>query len=147
MPITRAVEALFYMCVETYNVTTVNGTTHTNVTSVDKEVADFYTYGYLDEGHSDVLYNRTFVVDGRNYTYSDLTKEMSQVLMNTLSGEFDFGPNFAGIGFMTPFGYAIGQTLYNNYKLSLSGGVERDQLMFQNIDTVLKNMARGMTNW
>lgn len=147
MPITRAVEALFYMCVETYNVTTVNGTTHTNVTSIDKDVNSFYTYGYLNGGKPDVIYNRTFVVDGHNYTYGDLTKGMSTILENILSGQFDSVDGYNGMGFMTPFGYAIGQTLYKNYKLGLSRGAERDQLMLQNIDTVLKNMARGMTNW
>jgi hypothetical protein len=147
MPYTRAVEALFYMCVETYNVTVVNGTTSTNVTRTTKHTTDFLPWGFIDGGKPNIQYNRTFTVDGHNYTYAEASGTIPQVLDNIVTGAFYTNQHLDGLSGMTPYSYALGQSLYTNSTFSNVTGVERDQIMRQNIENLLGNMARGMTNW
>ncbi|KAE8551387.1 hypothetical protein EYB25_005272 [Talaromyces marneffei] len=143
----RAVEALFYMCVETYDVTTVNGTTVTNVTSVTSNVTWFDKYGYLPDGkHASTLSNRTFTVDGFNYSYYDVSPTIAKIISASLTGSYNFIGTF-GLFDMTPFSYAIGTALYKNDGVNATTGTARDGLMRDAVDDVLSNTARGMTSW
>jgi hypothetical protein len=143
----RAVEALFYMCVETYNVATINGTTFTNVTSVTSNVTWFDEYGYLPDGkHASVIYNRTFTVDGFNYSYYDVSPAISEIISASLTGSYNFIDTY-GLVDMTPFSYALGTAIYQNEGVNATTGTARDDLMRGAVDDVLSNTARGMTNW
>lgn len=143
----RAVEALFYMCVETYDVTTINGTAFTNVTSTTRNVTWLDEYGYLPDGkHATIIYNKTFTVDGFNYSYYQVSTAISGIISNSLKGSFDIG-NTYGLFDMTPFSYALGMALYKNEGVNATTGTARDGLMLDVMDTVLSNTARGMTNW
>lgn len=143
----RAVEALFYMCVETYEVSTVNGTSFTNVTSTTSNVTWVDEYGYLPDGkHASIIYNKTFTVDGFNYSYYDVSPAISDILSASLTGSFNFIGTY-GLFDMTPFSYALGTAVYKNEGVNATTGTARDGLMLDAVDTVLSNTARGMTNW
>ncbi|KUL86985.1 hypothetical protein ZTR_05720 [Talaromyces verruculosus] len=143
----RAVEALFYMCVETYDVTTINGTTFTNVTSTTSNVTWFDEYGYLPDGkHASIIYNKTFTVDGFNYSYYQVSGSISEVVTDTLTGAYMY-TGTSGLFRMTPFSYAMGTALYRNNGVNATTGTARDGLMRDTVDSVLSNTARGITNW
>jgi hypothetical protein len=143
----RAVESIFYMCVETYNVTTTNGTTFTNVTSTTSNVTWFDEYGALADGqHATVIDNRTFTVDGFNYSYYDISPSVSQIIEDSVSGSYNYVGTY-GLFDMTPFSYAIGTAMYRNQNINATSGTTRDNLMLDAVDNVLSNIARGMTNW
>ncbi|KAH8705887.1 hypothetical protein BGW36DRAFT_284949 [Talaromyces proteolyticus] len=148
MPYTRAMEALFYMCIETYNISVVNGTTSTTLVSTTSNVTDLIVYGYLADGSKPVInYNRTFTVGGQNYTYANIGNSMAEVFQSMMFGAYYYHQNEGGLFDMSPFSYAMGQVLYENHKLNVTTGTERDPLMRQNIEFVLENMAKGVTNW
>lgn len=143
----RAAEALFYMCVETYDVTTINGTTFTNVTSTTSNVTWFDEYGYLPDGkHASVIYNKTFTVDGFNYSYYRVSPSISEVIARTLTGAYIY-TGTSGLFDMTPFSYAMGTALYKNNDVNATTGTVRDSLMLDTVDSLLSNTARGITNW
>lgn len=137
----RAVEAMFYICAETYNVTTTNGSTQTVITATANNITDF---NYP---------TATYTVDSLNYTL-DILRGLTMFLDDMLSGIFkgtfsEYSFNlYEGKDGVDPFTYALGHALYPNYhKAEGTYHVLDDQAMFHAVELLLGNMAREMTNW
>jgi hypothetical protein len=144
---THAVETLFYLCAQEYNVSMTNGTTITNVTSILDYVTDTQSFEYTtDNYHYTLEYNRTFVLNGHNYSYVDLDSYLNQVLLSFLNGKYT-NETYTGMKYMSPFSLAIGNSLYHNSNVNWATTLNRDTQMFEALETMMSNTAKGITNW
>ncbi|KAH8705886.1 hypothetical protein BGW36DRAFT_422420 [Talaromyces proteolyticus] len=144
---TRAVETLFYVCAQEFSVSTIDGTTVTNVTETLDYVTDTQLFEYTtDNYHYTPEHNRTFVLNGHNYSYYLLSDLMSELLDSFLTGKYN-NQTTVGMLLMTPFSLAIGNAIYHNSDIDGGTSVERGSQMQQALEAVMNNTAKGITNW
>ena len=99
-----------------------------------------------DNVHYTPYTNHTFILDGQNYSYSLLATNFGSLMNGIATGFYDISVPYGGLNVMTPFSYAIGNTLYTSESSNSSSPAE-DQAMRQVLTGMFDNMARGLTNW
>lgn len=143
----HAVETLFYLCAQEFTVSTINGTTSTNVTSTLDRVTDIELFESSSDGyHYTAEYNRTFTLNGHDYSYVMVNDILGQMMMSSLEGKYN-NNTYAGMPYMTPFSFATGNALYHNPNIDRTTAANRSTQMKQALETMMSNMAKGMTNW
>lgn len=144
----RAVETLFYLCAQTYDVSTTNGTTVTTINATSHSINDTQTVTITDDSSHYTSYtNHTFFLDGQNYSYIMIDWNLGRMLYNFATGFYNDDVIGDGLDVMTPFSYAVGNTLYHTVDVSGSSNATEDGLMRQALTGMVDNMARGLTNW
>lgn len=152
----RAVEILFHLCVESYDVQTVNGTASTNRTAVVTDVVSDMPTPNLSVINSTNTEDLVIVLAGpeqdncQNYTADfNLLAGISLPLVDFLQGNY----RAEILGGTTPFSLALGWAVYHQGPFasrsstspSSSGGNE-DLEKRQTILNMMQNIAIGVTN-
>lgn len=145
----RAVEVLFYLCAQTYDVSVMNGTATTIVNTTEYHVNDTQIVVRTDDGiHYSPYKTDTFILDGQNYSYSSINWYLGQMLNDFATGYYDDDYVASGLDFMTPFSYAVGNVLYHDSpNHNSSSNSTSDEQMRQSITGMTDKMAKGLTNW
>lgn len=142
----RAAETLFYLCAQTYDVSTTNGSTTTIVNATLHSINDTQAVTVMDGSHYNIDTFHTFIIDGQNYSYYMVDWNLGQMLNGFTSGFYNYDVTGDGLDVMTPFSYAVGNTLYHTADVSTSSA-STDGLMRQALASMVDNMAKGLTNW
>lgn len=143
----RATETLFYICAQTYDVSTNNGTAMTTINATAHSIDDTQNVTIVEdaENHYNTYTNHTFILDGQNYSYCDIDLTMGEMLYYFARGWYNNDVVGGGLNVMTPFSYAVGNTLY--HAVDISSNTTRDGVMRQALAGMIDNMAKGLTNW
>ncbi|OKL55372.1 hypothetical protein UA08_09377 [Talaromyces atroroseus] len=123
----RAVEVLFYLCAQTYDVSTTNGTAVTKINTTLNTVND--TQNVLvtsDNIHYTPYTNYPFILDGQNYSYYAINFNMGEMINYFATGYYNYDVINGGLDVMTPFNYAVGNILYHNTNINRNSSVGRD---------------------
>jgi hypothetical protein len=144
---THAVETLIYLCAQEFAVSTTNGTTSTSVTSTLDYVTDTELFEFSPDGyHYTAEYKRTFTLNGHDYSCVIVDDILGQMMMSSLKGKYN-NNTYSGMPYMTPFSFATGNVLYHNPNIDRNTATKRNTQMRQALETMMSNMAKGMTNW
>ncbi|KAL1984945.1 hypothetical protein VTN96DRAFT_8501 [Rasamsonia emersonii] len=147
----RAVEVLFHLCVESYEVQTVNGTASTTRTAVLTDVVtDMQPPDPLltNSSNSDdgVIVLAGPKQDRQNYTAGlNLLLGISMPLVDLLPGTYR-GAEILSVA--TPFSLALGWAVYHEgpFTSGNSTSYGGDEEMRQTILNIMQNIAIGVTN-
>lgn len=143
----HAVETLLYLCAQEFTVSTTNGTTSTDVISTLDYVTDIEVFESSPDGyHYTTEYNRIFTLNGHDYSYVMVDEILGQMMMSSLEGKYN-NNTYAGMPYMTPFSFATGNVLYHNPNIDGNMASKRNTQMQNALETMMSNMAKGMTNW
>ncbi|PCH02093.1 Hypothetical protein PENO1_039600 [Penicillium occitanis (nom. inval.)] len=138
----RATETLFYICAQTYDVSTNNGTAMITINATAHSINDTQNVTIVEDAdrHYNIYTNHTFILDGQNYSYYFIDRTLGEMLYNFASGWYNNDVVGDGLDVMTPFSYAVGNTLYHTANVG-------DGVMRQALANMVDNMAKGLTNW
>lgn len=143
----RASETLFYICAQTYDVSTKNGTAMTAINATSHSINDTQSVTVTDDSrHYNIYTYHTFILDGQNYSYHALDWDLGNMLNEFANGSYSQDASGGGLGSDTPFSYAVGNALYQTVNVNTPNATG-DGLMRQALSGMVDNMAKGLTNW